>query len=193
MFHEEGRCPSRCQARRCPAQYREIEAASAIIRESAPSLEPIVRWEFPFYVKDSEHLLHQTRQGLHRIRFCRGRESRSRGGRERAPRSRGPSPHWTAPPKPRFASSSRRRSSDLGHVSGRGPGPAGRASQSLPYDEHRPALEICGAPRGSRCAWRRAPRFPENAVLAADYRRRPANERHAPPRWWRFASLSGFA
>ena len=57
--------------------------------------------------------------------------------------------------------------------------------RSLPYDEHRPALEVCGAPRGSRCAWRRAPRFPENAVLAADHRRRPANERHAPPRWWR--------
>ena len=41
--------------------------------------------------------------------------------------------------------------------------------------------------RADRGAWRRAPRFSENAVLAADHPRRPANERHAPPRWWRRA------
>jgi hypothetical protein len=36
-----------------PAQYREIgERLHAIIRESAPALEPIVRWGLPFYVKD---------------------------------------------------------------------------------------------------------------------------------------------
>jgi hypothetical protein len=38
-----------------PAQYREIgERLHAIIRESAPSIEPIVRWGLPFYVKDGK-------------------------------------------------------------------------------------------------------------------------------------------
>jgi hypothetical protein len=38
-----------------PAPYREIgERLHAIIRESAPSLEPIVRWGLPFYVKDGK-------------------------------------------------------------------------------------------------------------------------------------------
>lgn len=40
-----------------PAQYREIgERLRSIIRESAPSLEPIVRWGLPFYVKDGEDI-----------------------------------------------------------------------------------------------------------------------------------------
>ncbi len=38
-----------------PAQYREIgERLHRIIRESAPTLEPIVRWGLPFYVKDGK-------------------------------------------------------------------------------------------------------------------------------------------
>ena len=92
------------------------------------------------------------------------------------------------PPK-RGKCASRRRSPAPG------PGRPPRCSRSahlrsLPHDERRPALEICGAARGSRCAWRRAPRFPENAILAADHRRRPASERHGPPRWWRNSGLS---
>src|SRR5579859_3842638 len=40
-----------------PAPYREIgERLHAIIRESAPSLEPIVRWGLPFYVKDGKDI-----------------------------------------------------------------------------------------------------------------------------------------
>ena len=60
--------------------------------------------------------------------------------------------------------------------------------RSLPCDERRPALEIRGAPRGSRGARRCTPRFREDAVLPADHRRRPASERRAPPRWWRQAA-----
>jgi hypothetical protein len=37
--------------------YREIgERLHHIIRESAPSLEPIVRWGLPFYVKDGQNV-----------------------------------------------------------------------------------------------------------------------------------------
>src|SRR4030095_12235375 len=40
-----------------PAPYREIgERLHRIIRESAPSLEPIVRWGLPFYVKDGKDI-----------------------------------------------------------------------------------------------------------------------------------------
>ena len=42
---------------KAPAQYREIgERLHHIIRESAPSLEPIVRWGLPFYVKNGEDI-----------------------------------------------------------------------------------------------------------------------------------------
>jgi hypothetical protein len=38
-----------------PPPYREIgERLHRIIRESAPSLEPIVRWGLPFYVKNGK-------------------------------------------------------------------------------------------------------------------------------------------
>ncbi len=38
-----------------PAPYREIaERLHNLIRESAPELEPIVRWGLPFYVKDGK-------------------------------------------------------------------------------------------------------------------------------------------
>ena len=40
-----------------PAPYREIgERLHGVIRESAPSLEPIVRWGLPFYVKDGKDI-----------------------------------------------------------------------------------------------------------------------------------------
>ena len=42
---------------KAPEQYRKIgERLHHIIRESAPSLEPIVRWGLPFYVKDGEDI-----------------------------------------------------------------------------------------------------------------------------------------
>jgi hypothetical protein len=40
-----------------PAPYREIgERLHRIIRDSAPSLEPIVRWGLPFYTKDGKDI-----------------------------------------------------------------------------------------------------------------------------------------
>jgi hypothetical protein len=40
-----------------PAQYREIgQRLHRIIRESAPSLEPIVRWGLQFYVKNGKDI-----------------------------------------------------------------------------------------------------------------------------------------
>lgn len=42
---------------KAPAPYREIgERLHGLIRESAPSLEPIVRWGLPFYVKDGKDI-----------------------------------------------------------------------------------------------------------------------------------------
>ena len=39
----------------CPAPYRDIgERLHRIIRETAPSLEPIVRWGLPFYTKNGK-------------------------------------------------------------------------------------------------------------------------------------------
>jgi hypothetical protein len=42
-----------------PAQYREIGLRlHGLIRENAPSLEPIVRWGLPFYVKGGTDICH---------------------------------------------------------------------------------------------------------------------------------------
>jgi len=38
-----------------PEPYREIgERLHALIRENAPSLEPVLRWGIPFYTRDGE-------------------------------------------------------------------------------------------------------------------------------------------
>lgn len=53
MFTKKGDSAVLAKLGDAPAPYREIgERLHAIIRESAPSLEPIVRWGLPFYVKD---------------------------------------------------------------------------------------------------------------------------------------------
>lgn len=42
---------------KAPAPYREIgERLHGLIRETAPSLEPIVRWGLSFYVKDGQDI-----------------------------------------------------------------------------------------------------------------------------------------
>jgi hypothetical protein len=52
MFTKKGDDAVLSKLRDAPAQYREIgERLHRIIRDSAPSLEPIVRWGLPFYVK----------------------------------------------------------------------------------------------------------------------------------------------
>lgn len=53
MFTKKGDAAVLAKLGEAPAPYREIgERLHGIIRESAPSLEPIVRWGLPFYVKD---------------------------------------------------------------------------------------------------------------------------------------------
>lgn len=55
MFTKKGDAAVLAKLGEAPAPYREIgERLHRIIRESAPSLEPIVRWGLPFYVKDGK-------------------------------------------------------------------------------------------------------------------------------------------
>jgi hypothetical protein len=55
MFTKKGDAAVLTKLGEAPAQFREIaERLHRIIRESAPSLEPIVRWGLPFYVKDGK-------------------------------------------------------------------------------------------------------------------------------------------
>lgn len=55
MFTKKGDDAVLAKLREAPVQYREIaERLHTIIRESAPSLEPIVRWGLPFYVRDGK-------------------------------------------------------------------------------------------------------------------------------------------
>jgi hypothetical protein len=57
MFTKKGDAAVLAKLGDAPAQYREIgERLHAIIRESAPALEPIVRWGLPFYVKDGKDI-----------------------------------------------------------------------------------------------------------------------------------------
>lgn len=57
MFTKKGDAAVLAKLRDAPAPYREIaERLHGIIRESAPSLEPIVRWGLAFYVKDGKDI-----------------------------------------------------------------------------------------------------------------------------------------
>jgi hypothetical protein len=57
MFTKKGDAAVLAKLGDTPAPYREIgERLHRIIRESAPSLEPIVRWGLPFYVKDGKDI-----------------------------------------------------------------------------------------------------------------------------------------
>jgi hypothetical protein len=57
MFTKKGDAAVLAKLGEAPAQYREIgERLHAVSRESAPSLEPIVRWGLPFYVKDGKDI-----------------------------------------------------------------------------------------------------------------------------------------
>lgn len=51
MFTKKGDAAVLAKLGEAPAQYREIgQRLHALVRENAPSLEPIVRWGLPFYV-----------------------------------------------------------------------------------------------------------------------------------------------
>jgi hypothetical protein len=53
MFTKKGDAAVIAKLSEAPAQYREIgQRLHGLVRENAPSLEPIVRWGLPFYVKD---------------------------------------------------------------------------------------------------------------------------------------------
>jgi len=55
MFTKKGDEVVLAKLREAPAPYREIaERLHSIIRESAPALQPIVRWGLAFYVKDGK-------------------------------------------------------------------------------------------------------------------------------------------
>ena len=55
MFTKKGDAAVLAKIADAPAPYREIgERLHRIIRESGPSLEPIVRWGLPFYTKDGK-------------------------------------------------------------------------------------------------------------------------------------------
>jgi hypothetical protein len=57
MFTKKGDAAVLAKLGEAPAPYREIgERLHRIIRESAPLLEPIVRWGLPFYVKDGKDI-----------------------------------------------------------------------------------------------------------------------------------------
>ena len=55
MFTKKGDAAVLAKLGEAPVQYRGIaKRLHSIIREEAPSLEPIVRWGLPFYVKDGK-------------------------------------------------------------------------------------------------------------------------------------------
>lgn len=55
MFTKKGDKAALAKIGEAPEPYREIgERLHSIIRESAPALEPVVRWGIPFYVKDDQ-------------------------------------------------------------------------------------------------------------------------------------------
>ncbi len=57
MFTKKGDAAVLAKLGESPAPYRDIgERLHHIIRESAPSLEPIVRWGLPFYVKNGKDI-----------------------------------------------------------------------------------------------------------------------------------------
>lgn len=55
LFTKQGDAAVLAKLAEAPPEYREIgERLHRIIRESAPSLQPIVRWGLPFYTKDGK-------------------------------------------------------------------------------------------------------------------------------------------
>lgn len=55
MFTKKGDAAVLAKLREAPTPFKEIgERLHGIIRECAPSLEPVVRWGLPFYVRDGK-------------------------------------------------------------------------------------------------------------------------------------------
>ncbi|WP_243408831.1 MULTISPECIES: DUF1801 domain-containing protein [unclassified Microbacterium] len=57
LFAKKGDEAVLAKLREAPAQYREVaERLHTLVRESAPSLEPVVRWGLVFYVRDGKDI-----------------------------------------------------------------------------------------------------------------------------------------
>ena len=57
MFTKKGDAAVLAKLGESPTQYREIgQRLHELIRENAPSLEPIVRWGLPFYVNEGKDI-----------------------------------------------------------------------------------------------------------------------------------------
>jgi len=57
MFTKKGDAPVLAKLGEAPTEYREIgRRLHELVRENAPSLEPILRWGLPFYVKDGKDI-----------------------------------------------------------------------------------------------------------------------------------------
>jgi len=55
MFSKKGDAAALAKIGEAPSPYREIgERLHGIIRDTAPSLEPVVRWGIPFYTRDGK-------------------------------------------------------------------------------------------------------------------------------------------
>lgn len=57
MFTKKGDSAVLAKLGEAPEEYREIgQRLHGLVRENAPSLEPIVRWGLPFYVNDGKDI-----------------------------------------------------------------------------------------------------------------------------------------
>jgi hypothetical protein len=114
MFTKKGDAAVLAKLGDAPPQYREIgERLHAIIRESAPSLEPRVRWGLPFYVMDGKDIC-SIKPDKEFIAFGFGEVvNATRDDGASITRWHGPSPHWTTRRRPGFAHWSRSRSPDI--------------------------------------------------------------------------------
>lgn len=57
MFEKKGDAAVLAKLGEAPEEYREIgQRLHELVRKNAPSLEPIVRWGLPFYVKDGKDI-----------------------------------------------------------------------------------------------------------------------------------------
>jgi hypothetical protein len=57
MFTKKGDAAVLAKLGEAPAEYAEIgRRLHALVRENAPSLEPVVRWGLPFYVSDGRDI-----------------------------------------------------------------------------------------------------------------------------------------
>jgi hypothetical protein len=83
MFTKKGDAAVLAKLADAPAQYRDIgERLHRVIRESAPELEPIVRWGLPFYAARASN--HAVAAGVRSVVVGVGRYGSSLARRRRS-------------------------------------------------------------------------------------------------------------